>query len=649
MQLVAYGAQDIYLTGNPQITFFKVVYRRHTNFSMETIQQTINGTSTLTSSATTGNVTISRSGDLVHKVYVTSSTASIEDGTAIISDVTLEIGGQQIDKHYKEWNQIWQELSTPESKSLGLSSMQCGFQGLTTETGGNNLGMVQIPLQFWFCRNPGLALPLIALQYHEVKLKFTWGTSASPTASSPGCGFAAVVKVWSDYIYLDTDERRRFAQVSHEYLIEQVQKQSLTATTSSKLNFNHPVKELIWTSAATNAYGTAKVQLNGHDRFAYQEEEYFQLRQPYEYHTSVPQTNLPEKVARLVVPQLKVIDSMQVLACKSGIEWTGDVATTEQAVDQTINGFSPSDSNGSTPTTGAGGHTSCIITKENFAGAAGYGTGQYFWIPGRPVIVSHVDVSASTTPNLTYTTIKSANSANGILQFTDNVFDAAVLAQVVDSLTVIGLPFHSALNIQDSLLNITAIAGKVGRAWTSDLATTEAANDSTANAFSSTSSDGSADASASTDGKQVIIDADTSGITAGDLHLVVICSVTINGVVGDGIMATYATVDSFSGGLLKYDRQITTLATTVAAKDHLAIFKVNRNYSRLSSFTKKINVYSFALKPEEHQPSGTCNFSRIDNAKLMTTTALAAADNIYAVNYNVLRIMSGMGGLAYSN
>ena len=171
----------------------------------------------------------------------------------------------------------------------------------------------------------------------------------------------------------------------------------------------------------------------------------------------------------------------------------------------------------------------------------------------------------------------------------------------------------------------------------------------TSNAFSSTSSDGLADASASTDGKQVVIDADTSGITAGDLHLVVICSVTLNGVVGDGIMATYATVDSFSGGLLKYDRQITTLATTVAAKDHLAIFKVNRNYSRLSSFTKKINVYSFALKPEEHQPSGTCNFSRIDNAKLMTTTALAAADNIYAVNYNVLRIMSGMGGLAYSN
>ena len=647
MQLVAYGAQDIYLTGNPQITFFKVVYRRHTNFSMETILQTINGTSTLTSSATTGNVTISRNGDLVHKVYVTSSSTSIEDGTAIISDVTLEIGGQQIDKHYKEWNQIWEELSTPESKSLGLSCMQCGFQGLTTETGGNNLGMVQIPLQFWFCRNPGLALPLIALQYHEVKLKFTWGTSASPTASSPGCGAEADVKVWSDYIYLDTDERRRFAQVSHEYLIEQVQKQSLTATTSSKLNFNHPVKELIWTSAATNAYGTAKVQLNGHDRFAYQEEEYFQLRQPYDYHTSVPQTNLPEKVARLVVPQLQVLDSIEVLGSKSGIVYSTNVSTTEALVDADVNGFSPSDSDGTTPTTGAGGYTSCILPTETFAVATG--SGQNSYIPGRPVIVSHVDTSATMTPNLTLTTIKSANSATGILQFTDTVFALGVAAEVTDSLTILGLPFLSTLNIQDSLLNITAIAGKVGRAWTSDLATTESANDSTANAFSSTSSDGSADASAATDGKQVIIDADTANITAGDLHLVVHCAVTLNGGVGDGIMATYATVSSFAAGLLIYDRQITTLATTVAAKDHLAIFKVNRNYSRLSSFTKKINVYSFALKPEEHQPSGTCNFSRIDNAKLMTTTALAAADNIYAVNYNILRIMSGMGGLAYSN
>ena len=157
------------------------------------------------------------------------------------------------------------------------------------------VNMVQIPLNFWFCRNPGLALPLIVLQYHEVKLKFTWGTSLNvqggTTQSDLNC------KVFCDYIYLDTDERRRFAQVSHEYLIEQIQKQTLSASTSQKLNFNHPVKELIWTSPTSNTYGTAKLTLNGQDRFSAQEEEYFQLRQPYQYHTAIPHQNLPTSIS----------------------------------------------------------------------------------------------------------------------------------------------------------------------------------------------------------------------------------------------------------------------------------------------------------------------------------------------------------------
>ena len=108
MQLVAYGAQDIYLTGNPQITFFKVVYRRHTNFSMETIKQTIDGSNTIGSLNTQGDVTIGRNGDLVTKVYVTSNdTSSVNDGSKIVSEVELEIGGQLIDRHYAEWNNIW--------------------------------------------------------------------------------------------------------------------------------------------------------------------------------------------------------------------------------------------------------------------------------------------------------------------------------------------------------------------------------------------------------------------------------------------------------------------------------------------------------------------------------------------------------------
>jgi len=199
MQLVAYGAQDIYLTGNPQITFFKVVYRRHTNFSMETIQQTISGSSNGTSGS--GTVTISRNGDLINRMYVNAAANTCTKGSDIVSEAELEIGGQLIDRHWKQWNNIWNELSTPESKAIGLKAMQCdvgsqGSSGVTT---------IQIPLNFWFCRNPGLALPLIALQYHEVKVKFTWGGTGNGT-----------VDVYADYIYLDTDERRRFAQVSHE-------------------------------------------------------------------------------------------------------------------------------------------------------------------------------------------------------------------------------------------------------------------------------------------------------------------------------------------------------------------------------------------------------------------------------------------------
>ena len=286
MQLVAYGAQDIYLTGNPQITFFKVVYRRHTNFSMETIKQTIDGSNTLGPSNTQADVTIARNGDLVSRVYVTSKdTRNITNGSKIISEVELEIGGQLIDLHSSEWNDIWNELSITTSKSHGFKAMQSaiGTRGGSLETGVN---LIQIPLNFWFCRNPGLALPLIALQYHEVKLKFTWGTSTE-------VGATPIVRVWCDYIYLDTDERRRFAQVSHEYLIEQIQMQGAEASTKNELNLNHPVKEIIWTSASTNAYSTAKLVLNGHDRFQEQEEEYFQLRQPFEYHTHIPYQNVP--------------------------------------------------------------------------------------------------------------------------------------------------------------------------------------------------------------------------------------------------------------------------------------------------------------------------------------------------------------------
>ena len=276
MQLVAYGAQDVYLTGDPQITYFKVVYRRHTNFSMECIEQTFNGTAAAGAKV---SCTISRNGDLIGAMHLevpSSGQAATNTFAGYISEVEVEIGGQKIDKHYGKWLDIWYGLSTPESKPLN--------QLLTNVASQTSY----VPLQFWFNRNVGLALPLIALQYHEVKLNITFA------AANTNVTFGDA-KLWVDYIYLDTEERKRFAQMSHEYLIDQLQFPGQeTGGTKYRLNFNHPVKELVW-NTQTMADGTTgftagttwKLMLNGHDRFAARESTYFTRLQKYYHHTSV--------------------------------------------------------------------------------------------------------------------------------------------------------------------------------------------------------------------------------------------------------------------------------------------------------------------------------------------------------------------------
>jgi len=341
MQLVAYGAQDIYLTGNPQITFFKVVYRRHTNFSMEAIKQTLNGTADYGNDVTS---TISRNGDLVHRMYVefdmgaiwlTNDSTSVmapNIGNSLLSVIELEIGGQQIDKHYSHWLNTYSQLT--EYNPTGVQSV-LGDTGGTEPAGGtlyqrmsyNHSGRasgsntlttapdsVHVPLQFWFCRNPGLALPLIALQYHEVKVKITFGAKLdiAETAAAVGTGDLNSAALWCDYIYLDTDERRRFAQVSHEYLIEQLQFDQKTGGASMDLNFNHPVKELIWigtpvacTSATTGpatpvALATDKVwniKLNGHDRISERNSLYFTRTQIWQHHTGYGSVGVTDGIA----------------------------------------------------------------------------------------------------------------------------------------------------------------------------------------------------------------------------------------------------------------------------------------------------------------------------------------------------------------
>ena len=280
MQLVAYGAQDVYLTGNPQITFFKVVYRRHTNFSMESIKQTSSG------GDSDKSWTISRSGDLIRSVFLEKYEDAIPsfntaaNAKSMILDTkkiryNVEIGGQVIQKFDNLWRLTNNCLRTinPTFDENTLLNRMC------------NSGIQNLP--FWFSDNPGLALPLIALQYHEVKIN---------VEASGGLGN---VELWVDYIYLDTDERRRFAQVSHEYLIEQVQQREYSIqgnSVSCALTFNHPVKELVWVLMngtkptihnvdSFDSQGTCKLILNGQDRFSERKPCYFSDLQVNQYHS----------------------------------------------------------------------------------------------------------------------------------------------------------------------------------------------------------------------------------------------------------------------------------------------------------------------------------------------------------------------------
>jgi hypothetical protein len=338
IQLVAYGAQDIYLTGNPQITFFKVVYRRHTNFAIESIEQTLTG---LVNFGKKTTCTISRNGDLIQRIIFQVTLPSLNQsqggatwqgyvnsiGHALLKSVTVSIGGQQIDKHYGEWLEIWNELTISEEHRNGFNESIGKYESdVSLETNATESRTYYVPLQFWFCKNPGLALPLIALQYHEVVLDLDIRalnklTRSDVNITQPQTSFGSIASItdaslWIDYIYLDTDERRRFAQVSHEYLIEQVQSNDSesidTGRTTHKvaLDFNHPVKELVWTinldsnsqSSSKNgnqifnfssisgneAFNTGKISFNGYDRMKERKAAYYRMVQPLHHHTRVP-------------------------------------------------------------------------------------------------------------------------------------------------------------------------------------------------------------------------------------------------------------------------------------------------------------------------------------------------------------------------
>jgi hypothetical protein len=445
---------------------------------MEAIEQTFNGTADFGRKVV---CTVSRNGDLIHRVYLQVTLPAVTAGAgdyfrwvnwvghALVKNVEVEIGGQRIDKHYGDWLHIWNELTQSASKQDGYANMVGNVDKLFRPVGATQTSPsvdLYIPLQFWFCRNPGLALPLIALQYHEVRINLEF------RSVSECCGFGTALptntpslssaSLYVDYIYLDTDERRRFAQVSHEYLIEQLQftgDESVSNTSNKiKLNFNHPCKELIWVT-----------QLDG-----------------------AVSGNAPTN------------------ALVNGRQW-----------------FNYTDAVDPTP------------HKQN---------------------------------------------------------DALVMNDILDG--VINTSPETNVAVASQNLGINA-------------ALTKAGNNQVGGTVQS--ADGTAEGQGLLSGNNAAYDTGANPTVSAKLQL--------NG------------HDRFS---LRNGR-------------YFNLVQPYQHHERVPAVG--INVYSFGLKPEEHQPSGTCNMSRIDNATLHLnlTTTNASKVRVYATNYNVLRIMSGMGGLAYSN
>jgi hypothetical protein len=341
LQLVAYGAQDAYLSGNPQITFWRGLFKRHTNFAMEPFRVNMTGQA---SWGTKHSAILTRYADLVSSGYIevelgpeanvslTYGGLGRQGGFNLINYVELDIGGQIIDRQYGEFMYLWSTLAHSVDARAKMDAMTTavlaangGCDSVTGRPFRQNL--TYIPLMFFFCRNPGAALPLIALQYHEVKINILWNnikliyaplSGQTPLSYNSLSSGPAQANLVLDYIYLDVEERRRMAQESHEYLIEQTQFNEDKGLTSAQnrvdLTFNHPVKELIWvtqyswrrncaiappSTGSTDPPAANKIspltydamiyecalQLNGQDRMQSLPGDYFAVVQPFQHHS----------------------------------------------------------------------------------------------------------------------------------------------------------------------------------------------------------------------------------------------------------------------------------------------------------------------------------------------------------------------------
>jgi hypothetical protein len=575
MQLVAYGAQDTYLTGSPQITFFKVVYRRHTNFAVEPIQQTWNGVGDFGRTVTCN---INRNGDLITNMYVV---VSLKDrpvssvpwgyvnrlGHAICSDIKIEIGGSTIDEQYGDWLNIWYELSHKAGQESGYAKMIGDVPALTNiSSAAKNPYRLYIPLQFWFNRNTGLALPLIALQYHDVRITLifrkaldciNYQQAVAPDVQPEMSDSYLLI----DYVYLDSEERKRFAQASHEYLIEQLQftgSESLTSNSNKyRLNFNHPSKYLVWVPHL---------------------DRYYNRKQWISYAFDGNWQNAKDRFAKILY-----------VASRGG--------------------FASSASSGDAFTSGS---TSLwVVNPGGFQG-----------VPNSQIVQAAGDLFETT-------------------------IDPNISASLRDILSKIEVKLISQSD-PDSVANYI----KIGSGATPTLLLQDLLNNVIVTRNDLTSED-------------ISITADYL-ISPGGLN-----SIIVN-------MASYSIVNyhNYSNFIDGTDNPVVSAKIQLNGHDRFQdrdgmYFNYVQPYQHFTNTPADgINVYSFALKPEEHQPSGTCNFSRIDNTTLQiqlgkynsssipgessySATFLgnnsASLLNIYTTNYNILRVTSGMGGLAYSN
>lgn len=315
IQLVALGPQDVHLTSEPERTFFKQTYKRHTHFATEPIRQVVSGNPGFGSKV---SCVFSRSGDLISNVVVE---VVLQRGTGttfyaaeqLLKSAELLVGGQRFDLLTNTWLRIYDEVYRPIDQREAYRQMT-DFAHTAIEPVGS-VKRFYVALPFWFCNNPASALPLIALQYHDVELRLEFAKSVAGVDAT----FAPQVSVWCEYVFLEAQERQWFAQQAQEYMIEQVQtvSQSIAPLANAvkretvELPFNHPVKFIAWVAKPpdgthglfTSNYATGKglqalevygpvseaaLTLNGKDRFVARPGSYFRLHHPFNVFGQAP-------------------------------------------------------------------------------------------------------------------------------------------------------------------------------------------------------------------------------------------------------------------------------------------------------------------------------------------------------------------------